>query len=352
MLIVLATISSVPSASGHTPSDPAANFGPRLAVGGAAGTEGGDAGSGATPALPIPDPGAALADVTLVKPFAVSTTIPDGRSRLTRYVVRAGDSIYSIAVAHHLSISTVMWANELSGRLIHVGLVLRLPPIDGVVVAVGQDETLESIAARTDGNAAEIASYNGITDAQLVVGQVLIVPGGTGLSIDLGGPVPTPTRPPITRTRTSGSSSCPACALKPLAWPVAGGWRHISQGFGCTGFVAEPTSGSCAHFHGGIDIWAASGTPIVAAASGKVVLAGWTSNGGGNQVCLDDGVGVFTCYHHMSLVAVSVGDRIVRGARIGSVGMTGNATGPHVHFEIWIGPIWAGGYRIDPMPYF
>ena len=67
---------------------------------------------------------------------------------------------------------------------------------------------------------------------------------------------------------------------------------------------------------------------------------------------MDDGANVYTGYHHMSGVSVATGERVARGQRIGAVGMTGNATGPHCHFEIWIGPIWAGGHRVNPLTYF
>jgi murein DD-endopeptidase MepM/ murein hydrolase activator NlpD len=54
----------------------------------------------------------------------------------------------------------------------------------------------------------------------------------------------------------------------------------------------------------------------------------------------------------MVSLAISTGQSVVRGQVIGGVGSTGNSTGPHLHFEIWIGPVWAGGYRVDPLDYF
>jgi murein DD-endopeptidase MepM/ murein hydrolase activator NlpD len=81
-------------------------------------------------------------------------------------------------------------------------------------------------------------------------------------------------------------------------------------------------------------------------------LAGSRNDGGGNQVWVSDGNGFYTGYHHMGSIAVHVGDRIGRGQYIGTVGLTGNTTGSHLHFEVWIGPIWAGGYRVNPLAYF
>jgi murein DD-endopeptidase MepM/ murein hydrolase activator NlpD len=151
-----------------------------------------------------------------------------------------------------------------------------------------------------------------------------------------------PSKPAATRV-----AAVPGFA--PLLWPVPGG--YISQVFGCTGVPQEPAFGSCPHYHNGIDIAAQEGTPILAAAAGTVVFAGWRSNGGGYQVWVSDGHDMYTGYHHMSSIAVYTGERIRRGQRIGAVGMTGNATGPHCHFMVSIGPFWSGGRAVDPRHY-
>jgi murein DD-endopeptidase MepM/ murein hydrolase activator NlpD len=166
-----------------------------------------------------------------------------------------------------------------------------------------------------------------------------------------------PRATPAARPGTSGSTasgsptrkSAPSAGFTRLLWPVPGG--YLSQGFGCTGVIWEPAFGSCPHYHNGIDIAAHQGTPILAAAGGTVVFAGWRSNGGGYQVWVSDGANMFTGYHHMASVAVYAGERIGRGQRIGAVGMTGNATGPHCHFMVSIGPFWAGGRPVDPRRY-
>lgn len=85
--------------------------------------------------------------------------------------------------------------------------------------------------------------------------------------------------------------------------------------------------------HTGIDLGASYGTPIKAAESGTVILAGWVS-GYGNTVVIDHGDGVSTLYGHQSKIAVKSGDPVAKGQVIGYVGSTGNSTGPHLHFEV------------------
>jgi murein DD-endopeptidase MepM/ murein hydrolase activator NlpD len=95
--------------------------------------------------------------------------------------------------------------------------------------------------------------------------------------------------------------------------------------------------------HTGVDIGAASGTPIRAADDGVVVMAGW--NGGyGNWTLIDHGGGLATGYGHQSSIGVSRGQRVSRGQVIGRVGSTGDSTGPHLHWEVRV-----NGNPVDPM---
>ena len=86
-------------------------------------------------------------------------------------------------------------------------------------------------------------------------------------------------------------------------------------------------------FHAGLDLAAAAGTPIVAAADGKVVSAGW-AGGYGRAVAIAHAGGIETKYGHMSRIAAFAGELVHRGDVIGYVGSTGLSTGPHLHFEV------------------
>ncbi|MEU2613528.1 M23 family metallopeptidase [Micromonospora sp. NPDC007271] len=101
--------------------------------------------------------------------------------------------------------------------------------------------------------------------------------------------------------------------------------------------------------HPGVDLAAPLGTPIVAAADGRVSRAGWYG-GYGNYTCIDhgraDGQRLSTCYGHQSKLLVSPGQRVRAGQVIGLVGSTGASTGPHLHFEVRL-----GGRAVDPLPW-
>jgi murein DD-endopeptidase MepM/ murein hydrolase activator NlpD len=98
-------------------------------------------------------------------------------------------------------------------------------------------------------------------------------------------------------------------------------------------------------FHTGVDFTASHGATVRAAASGRVVHAGWDSGGYGYLVTLSHGNRVRTMYAHLSAVLVHRGQRIAAGVRLGRVGATGHAFGPHLHFEVRV-----RGAAVDPLP--
>lgn len=121
---------------------------------------------------------------------------------------------------------------------------------------------------------------------------------------------------------------CPISLLSPLAGPY-------SEVFGPRGN----------RFHTGVDYPAATGTPVVAAASGRVAFAGYSSGGWGNLVVISHTNGTRTLYAHLSRVGARVGQYVGAGRRIGRVGSSGKSTGPHLHFEVRV-----RGAAVDPLP--
>lgn len=131
---------------------------------------------------------------------------------------------------------------------------------------------------------------------------------------------------------TSPSTPPPAPSSSGLIWPV-------------NGTITSPFGMRWGSLHPGLDIAAPSGTPIRAAAAGRVLVAGY--NGGyGNLVVLDNGGNLSTAYAHQLSVAVAVGQDVAQGQVIGYVGSTGFSTGPHVHFEVRV-----NATPVDPLGY-
>jgi murein DD-endopeptidase MepM/ murein hydrolase activator NlpD len=138
-----------------------------------------------------------------------------------------------------------------------------------------------------------------------------------------------------------------AAAEESPAAPPAGSGTPSSSGliWPVSGPVVSPFGMHWGRMHEGIDIAAAYGTPIAAAASGTVVYAG-SMSGYGNLVVIDHGGGLATAYAHQSSIAVGVGQSVTQGQTIGYVGCTGHCFGPHLHFEVRI-----NGAPVDPLGY-
>lgn len=264
----------------------------------------------------------AIADgVALVPQEGPSGTIADienpKNATISLYTVREGDTLSDIAEMFDVSINTIRWANEIPVRdTIRPGQVLTILPVTGVKYTVKKGDTLASIAKKFKGDAEEIARFNGVDDeSSVAVGSEIIIPDGVGV-------VAAAVAPKTAKIVSSGSAQSTVQAGFYLR-PIQGGIR--SQGL---------------HGYNAVDLAAPVGTPILASADGDVIVArisGW--NGGyGAYVVIRHDNGTQTLYAHASSVIVSVGQRVSQGQTIAYVGSTGQATGPHVHFEIRNGP--------------
>lgn len=129
-----------------------------------------------------------------------------------------------------------------------------------------------------------------------------------------------------------------------LDWPLSYSYNIITSVFG---YRDSPTAGASSN-HGAVDI-AVSYVPVYAPASGKVIIARWLS-GYGNYVMIDHGNGYYTGFGHLSGYSVSQGQTVSRGQQIATSGNTGISTGPHLHYEVYIGGT-ANSYRVDPLQY-
>lgn len=150
------------------------------------------------------------------------------------------------------------------------------------------------------------------------------LPGGTGKPPGHGSPPPQPV--------DCGGKKLPY--IRPTPGPVTSEF----------GMRVNPVTGVY-RLHAGIDLGDGSGTPIAAANCGVVTYASWVS-GYGNYTCISHGSGVETCCAHQNSISARVGASVKRGQVIGTVGSTGNSTGPHLHFEYRI-----NGSPVDPRRY-
>jgi murein DD-endopeptidase MepM/ murein hydrolase activator NlpD len=240
------------------------------------------------------------------------------RPQISYYTVKAGDTVLGIAQRFGLQPETLMWANafiEQNPDRLRIGDQLRILPVDGVLHVVKRGDTLSGIAStyKTDMQAIVAFAGNNIKSINdpLPIGKEIIVPGGVK---------------PYVAPATSAASTAYSVQRPPdapagsgnFSWPAAG---YISQGY----WRAHPA----------IDIAGWLGAPVSAADSGFVVTAGGGWNGGyGNHVLIDHGNGFTTLYAHLNSIFVKPGETVSRGQQIGTMGSTGNSTGPHLHFEI------------------
>lgn len=235
---------------------------------------------------------------------------------ISRYEVKKGDTLSTVAKLFGVSKNTIIWANDLKSQVINPGDTLIILPITGIKHTVKKGDTLASITRKYKADAEDIAKYNGISqDSDLSVGSVILVPEG---ELSITSTVKSKSGKKVTKSRILDSYSYSAPSGF-FTRPVLGG--HRTQGL---------------HGHNGIDIGATPGTPVVASANGTVIFAkiGGYNGGYGNMIIISHDGGVQTLYSHLREVNVSVGQSVTQGQIIGGVGNTGRSTGPHLHFEV------------------
>lgn len=250
-----------------------------------------------------------------VEKTGISTDISaKTRDKIIEYNVQSGDTISSIAEKFGISTDTVLWQNGLSEtEKIKPGDTLYILPVTGVSHKVVKGDTVYSIAKKYDASAQGIVdfpfnSFANDETFELAIGQVLIVPDGVI-------PAAKQTSPRIRQLTPDAGT---VVASGSFVWPASG---TISQYF--------------AWYHRAIDIANKSAPNILAADSGKVLVAGWPDNYGyGNRVVIDHGNGYRTLYAHLSSIYVVPGQTVTRGSAIGRMGSTGRSTGVHLHFEV------------------
>jgi len=245
------------------------------------------------------------------------------RTKVEAYVVQEGDVLGSISEKFGLSLSSLLWANDLTYRsTIRPGQELMIPPVDGVIYTVKNGDTLSKIASKYSSDESKIIAFNALASGDdLVIGEEIILPNGE------------PPAPPVVRTApvaaifTAPSSSSDnsgqtkkgsAAGSGSWVWPT--NWRVITQYYGWR--------------HTGVDIDGDYGTQSVASCSGTVIYSGWKGGYGNTvEVQCDDPQYVLRYGHHAKNY-VGVGTYVTAGQAIAQTGTTGRSTGTHLHFEV------------------
>lgn len=320
---------------------------------------------------------------TRLTPGMALTLPTDSTVDADTYTVRAGDTLYDIALATRLSVDDLIAINNLDGSVIRPGQELQLvetaTPPEPLTVTVAPGDSLWALARTYDTTSAAIAAANGLSlSATIRPGNQLVIPGRyAGTSADQGGPVAstlvvergdslwaiarrydtsvaalmsanglsdervrigqTLTIVPgneLVRAEAAESGPVPDTASG-MIWPVSG---QITSKFG---YRRLRIGGSNMHY--GLDIDGHTGDPIRAATAGVVTHSGWLG-GYGNLVIITAGNTEYY-YAHASELAVSVGETVAVGQVIARVGNTGRSTGSHLHFEVRV-----DGTPVDPLP--
>ena len=259
-----------------------------------------------------------MTDSAYLQPLTEVSDKP--RAEELEYEVQSGDTLSSIGEKFGVSMDTIRWSNpkkvKSTKTVLKVGDTLLIPPVTGIVHRVKSGETVYSIAKKYDISAQGIVDFpfNDFTNDEtfaLAVGQTLVVPDGVMPDVK-------PWSPTSNLARVLTPDAGVVSATGSWIWPASG---RITQRY--------------LVWHKGIDIANKSGGAILAADSGRVVMAGWLDNAGyGNRVMVDHGNGYKTLYAHLSKIGVKVGQSVKRGDVLGTMGSTGRSTGTHLHFEV------------------
>ena len=263
-----------------------------------------------------------------LNPCSSATTT---NTQISTYVVRPGDTLSEIAQIFGVSVNTIVWVNDLSRNAsLQTGQTLVILPVSGIQYTIKKGDTIQSIAKHYGVDQNEIYQYNDITENSVLnTGDSIIIPDAALESSSVS-------------SVSSGKSGSTGKSTPKSQWGAPGTEpAHNTNGPAYPGYYSLPIAHGIEtqglHGYNAVDLAAPKGTPIYASAAGTVIISikngGW--NGGyGNYVVINHPNGTQTLYAHMSKVLTTPGQAVAQGQEIGLVGATGEATGPHVHFEI------------------
>jgi murein DD-endopeptidase MepM/ murein hydrolase activator NlpD len=282
-------------------------------------------------ALPVPDASSPGVIQRQSEPFTIRGA--QARTKVVLYTVNEGDTLDSIAARFGLDdIYTIIWSNSQNKvNPLRPGSQLYIMPEDGIYHQVTENISITRLAEMYSVDPYTIidSEYNTLfgstPETLLPEGLAVAVPGGEAERMIF--------LPPNPNAGASGGGGAGGVSGSYTLWGcsanVGGGTMPYGRPLGNYTWMRGFTRG----YHEGVDIAANPGDPVYAAGAGTVVYAGWRQGGYGNVVVLAHG-SVFTIYAHLTAANVGCGQQVNAGQVIGTVGSTGNSTGPHLHFEV------------------
>ncbi len=263
--------------------------------------------------------------------------VPDeAQPVITTYVVKSGDTLSGIADKFGISVNTIRWANDLTSKTskITIGDELVILPVTGIEYTVKKGDTLSGIAAKFDVSKSDILEYNDVEESALKIGTELIIPEAEPLPV-------APTKkvaqvpPPIKKVAaTSTAKAVVTSEVKDKEADTKTETKSETKNVRFTNPVPGAVLTQRIHDGNAVDFGLPVGSPVLAAAAGKVIIAKTGYNGGyGTYVVMTHADGSQTLYAHLSKLNVVAGDTVSQGERIGSSGNTGRSTGPHLHYK-------------------
>jgi len=269
------------------------------------------------------------------------TFLQKGTLEEKKYVIQKGDVLETIAHDHHMKLADILAMNPglTEDKLIKIGQKINMTVPEPFIEVIVEKEV----------NKKEEIPFKKkvVEDKSLLKGKTKVKQEGksgartvtykiseqNGVTINKDEVNETILKQPVNEIIIKGTKVIPSHGDGTFAWPAVGGYVSSKMG---------PRWG---RMHKGIDIARPSNRTIKAADNGVIVSAGW-GGGYGNKIVIDHRNGFRTLYGHMSSLKVRVGQTVSKGSAIGVMGATGDATGVHLHFEVY-----KNGSLVNPLSY-
>jgi hypothetical protein len=274
------------------------------------------------------------------------------RTEVITYTVEVGDTLFGIADKFGLKPETLLWGNQMTlgdnPHKLNPDQVLNILPVNGAYHRWSEGDGLNGVAKffgvtpediiNFPGNGLDPETIGDWSRPNIPAGTWLVIPGGKREFVSWTLPPGGIPRDNPAVAKGFGTGVCDSQVEGVVGggvfvWPANNHWL--------SGFDWAPQAN-----HSGIDVDGDLGHPIYAADNGVIVYAGWNNWGYGNVVVVNHGNGWQTLYAHLDTVGVGCGQSVYQGSVVGTMGSTGNSTGPHLHFEMMY-----NGVKVNPRDY-